>query len=126
MKTHYYTCPCCGFKNLKNGFNSLEICIICYWEDDDVSYAFPYMWWWPNNSLVDEQKKALKKVPENIKEYNGFFRDENWKPLKIENIKFRDKPYIEKWFYESQIVPIRWDTYYERFLEAQKYNPSDN
>jgi hypothetical protein len=125
MKTHYYTCPCCGFKCLEKWFNSQTICHICYWQNDDYSIFFPLRLW-ANFPFIDDQKKILAKIPEEIREFDWYFRHEKWSPLSIEKIKYPDIEYIEKWYYESEIKEMWGDSYYQYFLKAQKYNPSDN
>ena len=38
-----YTCPCCGYKTLEEyPPGTFEICLICYWEDDNVQFENPF------------------------------------------------------------------------------------
>lgn len=129
-----YTCLCCGFKTIER-FNSQEICSICMWQSDYISDYFPLIWWWPNDDLYSEQQKIIIKIPTNIKEIKSFNkskqemiiikRSPNWKPIDIKNIKYRDKPYIEKWYYKDIVQPYYKDLHKNYFEEAQKYNPTD-
>lgn len=37
-----YACPCCGYKTLEEKPpGTLEICEICFWEDDGLQYEDP-------------------------------------------------------------------------------------
>lgn len=126
MKKDKFTCICCWFYTLDDWFWLWEICPICFWEASQFQNIHPLIWWWPNDSLVDEQKKILLKIPTNIKEINGIKRNPRWRPIPIEKIKDKNKPYIEKWHYEENIVPFSWNLREIFYLEAQKYNPTDN
>ena len=41
-----YTCACCGFKTFEEENGSLEICTVCFWQDDAVMNANPDYWGW--------------------------------------------------------------------------------
>lgn len=36
-------CPCCGYRTLKEGWGSFEVCPICWWEDDGQQLANPLL-----------------------------------------------------------------------------------
>lgn len=37
------TCPCCGYLTLVEGGGALEVCPICWWEDDDAQLGNPLL-----------------------------------------------------------------------------------
>ncbi len=62
-----------------------NICLICNWEDDHVQLRFPAMGGGANKeSLYESQQIWIKKIPLEVREYEGHARDKNWRPLRIE------------------------------------------
>ncbi len=81
-----YPCPACGFQTFDSSIGSYDICPICNWEDDEVQHRFPKMRGGANNqSLYEWQQELLKILPAEIEETQGFYRDVNWRPLRIED-----------------------------------------
>lgn len=67
---------------------SYDICSICRWEDDHVQLEFPALRGGANKgSLKEYQDIILMKIPFEIKEYNGFKREPNWRPLHADEVK---------------------------------------
>jgi len=119
---HKYTCKCCWFKSLVQSFWDCDLYNICKWVDTFDWNLYPLSIWINKKSLYEYQLDILKKIPNNIKEYDWYIRDKNWKPINIKEIKNKDKPYIEKWFYNE--IKKDWDYLLKNFEEAQKYNPT--
>ena len=93
-------CPACGFLTIDDDFyGTYDICPICEWEDDQVQLANPACKGGANpESLIDSQKRILRKVPLELKEYKGFIRDKKWRPLnKREIAKFEKEKKIQHW-----------------------------
>ncbi|QFR39278.1 hypothetical protein A9Q91_03515 [Candidatus Gracilibacteria bacterium 28_42_T64] len=132
MENRTYVCPNCGFNDLAGTYS---VCRVCMWEEDLDGKIYPLIATGPNNSLYDEQQKIIKKYPLSIKKTIFFDKYENknfmimrsssWKPIDIGDIKYKDKPFIEKWYYEDYIKSIYGDDYNHLFEEAQEYNPTD-
>ncbi len=81
------TCPSCGFKVFSEPSGSYEICTICNWEDDPVQALDPDIKGGANSlSLREFQDKILKEIPQETKTYQGFEKDQNWKPLRKDKI----------------------------------------
>lgn len=62
QKEELYTCPCCGYKTLKDGNpGSFEICSICYWENDNVQFDEPFYEGGANRvSLYEAQRNFIE------------------------------------------------------------------
>ena len=91
-ENNLFPCPSCGFLMFSEGVGSYEICGICGWEDDDVQLKYPGMRGGANGgSLKEYQDKILKKIPLNIKEYDGNKRDSKWRPLRDAEVINSDK-----------------------------------
>jgi hypothetical protein len=83
-----YPCPVCGFLVLAEPPGSYDICAICDWEDDHVQLAFPDLRGGANKgSLKDYQDRILKEIPIEVKQYKGFQRDPEWRPLYDDEIQ---------------------------------------
>src|ERR1051326_4566586 len=84
-----FTCPCCGYRTLRQSPGNWDICDICFWEDDPVQLLDP---WYPGGankvSLQEAQtnyaaigvseprfKPNVKAVRPNDK------RDPSWRPV---------------------------------------------
>lgn len=81
-----FPCPSCGFLIFDEPFGSYAICSICGWEDDPVQLEHPLLSGGANDvSLLESQQKILKEIPPVIKEYNGYLRDAEWRPLSQED-----------------------------------------
>jgi rubredoxin len=93
MKEKLFVCPSCGFlTNTEQGPGTYDICSVCSWEDDPVQLSYPTMGGGANKeSLKECQEAILEKIPIEKKEFNGFIRDPEWRPLKPEDIKTPDK-----------------------------------
>lgn len=93
-------CPVCGFLTIEDDFyGTYDICPVCEWEDDQVQLANPACKGGANqDSLIESQKRILRKVPLELKEYKGFRRDIKWRPLnKREIAKFEKEKRIQHW-----------------------------
>ena len=42
MSKNRYTCPCCGYRTLKERPGNYSICHVCFWEDDPVQLLDPW------------------------------------------------------------------------------------
>jgi hypothetical protein len=84
-----YTCPCCGYKTLRN-YAEYDICPICKWEDDPPMRDNPYYTGGANGmSLYDAQQKLLKQDKRKIKKRTkNFEKDTEWKSF-IKTIKIQ-------------------------------------
>lgn len=61
---------------------SYDICHICGWEDDHVQLRFPLLQGGANKeSLLEYQTNVLKQIPVDVKDYQGYLRDPEWRPL---------------------------------------------
>lgn len=82
-----YTCPCCGYKTLKEE-HEYNICSICYWEDDWYQFV--------DVDSIGANKVSLREAQKNYLEFGAcdksvlnFVRppgkydvhDIDWKPL---------------------------------------------
>lgn len=77
-----FPCPSCGFLVFDEPAGSYNICPICGWEDDHVQLKYPGMRGGANgHSLFEFQKEFLKEIPVDIRIYQGFQRDPDWRPL---------------------------------------------
>ncbi len=88
-----FTCPCCGFKTLKEKPpGTFEICRVCGWEDDNLQFADPDYSAGANNGLslrewqkgfyeVKAEAKLLFKNLARKSENKWYDFDEDWKPL---------------------------------------------
>jgi len=87
-----FTCPCCGYKTLKEESpGSFYICAVCWWEDDNLQFDDPDSTDGANNGMsLREWQKDFYKVGENEKlvfknlvkpDKKWYEFDENWKPL---------------------------------------------
>lgn len=91
-KRNLFTCPCCGYKTLKEESpGSFYICAVCGWEDDNLQFDNPDYAEGANNGIsLREWQKDFYKVEENEKLIfknlvkpvkDRYEMDENWKPL---------------------------------------------
>ncbi|GAB2812277.1 CPCC family cysteine-rich protein [Ferruginibacter profundus] len=88
-----FTCPCCGYKTLKEKPpGTFEICRVCWWEDDNLQFDNPDSTEGANNGMslrewqkdfyeVEENKKLIFKNLAPVPENKWYDFDENWKPL---------------------------------------------
>jgi hypothetical protein len=108
-----YTCPCCGFKTLYDPF-SYDICKVCNWEDDHLQLEYPALDLGPNDgSLCEEQDRILKSIPVTIKDFNGFSRDEKWRPLHSDECIKPSKPYKNGMDYFNLIGEEQYKYYWK-------------
>lgn len=120
-----HMCPACWFETLSWGLSWYDICPICFWEDDLWWVCNPCYWYWPNlESLLEVQECINKYITIKTKEYHWYKRNLNWKTINIEEIINKEKPFIEKWFYDKVLWNCNNDYYRKLFKEAQKYNPT--
>ncbi|MGB1285631.1 MAG: CPCC family cysteine-rich protein [Aggregatilineales bacterium] len=87
-----YPCPACGFMMFYEPPGSYFICRICIWEDDSSQLKFPMNRFGPNKKSLYEwqHEEALLKVPLEVKTYQGFERDPQWRPLRIDELSILD------------------------------------
>jgi len=90
-----FTCPCCGYKTLKDESpGSFYICRVCQWTDDNLQSDDPdYVEenGTPNDVSLRKAQRNFYKVPDDKKltfenlikpgEVRWYDHDENWKPL---------------------------------------------
>jgi len=87
-KKNLFTCPCCGYKTLKEKPPGIyEICRVCGWEDDHVD---PDYEGGANGGSLRMHQRHFYKVDgdkkltlENLSKPSKYWYefDENWKPL---------------------------------------------
>ena len=59
--TAHFECPCCGFLTLPEPSpGSLEICQVCYWQDDMVGFKSPEI-------AVGSNAVSLKQARQNFR-----------------------------------------------------------
>jgi len=60
-----YKCPCCGYYTLpEESPGSLEICHVCYWQDDSVGFAEP-------SRAVGSNAVSLEEARRNYRRYGA-------------------------------------------------------
>jgi len=99
-------CPACGFLTIgENIFGSYSICGVCGWEDDQVQLSNPTTQGGANQySLLEAQTKALSKIPSQVIEFKGFYRDKKWRPLRPSEVEVaRSHSSQEPWKYKGII-----------------------
>lgn len=85
-----YTCPCCGYKTLdEQPPGTFEICLYCYWEDDNVQFHDPNYEGGANQiSLKAAQRNVLtfgvseECYIKRVDKREQFEKDPNWQPVK--------------------------------------------
>lgn len=93
------TCACCGFATISEKGN-FEICPICFWEDDSVQEADPWLSGGANEpSLYQAQsyfmnfgameERFISKVRS---AHSNEFRNPHWRPLKESDKCFVSTP----------------------------------
>jgi hypothetical protein len=112
------TCACCGYKTIEEKGN-FEICPICYWEDDPVQEADPWVEGGANvPSLFTAQHNyenfgAMEErfVPNIRAARPDDIKDSTWRELTEGDKKFCTTPReIEKaWGTENQISYNYWE-----------------
>lgn len=93
-------CPACGFLTIEDKFyGTYDSCPVCGWKDDQLQLANPACKGGANAiSLIESQKKILRKVPLEFSEYNSFLRDKKWRPLSKEEVeKFSEEKKARRW-----------------------------
>ena len=109
-----YTCMCCWFQTFEDVFSGYEICIICWFQDDFSAIQNPnismHIWW---ESLFQEQRKILLKVPATIQEHKNYLRSTLWTPIVNPEI-----PYFPQWKMDEFLVcyPDIDIQYFEKFI----------
>lgn len=90
MSEKLFTCPCCGYKTLKEEPpGTFDICPVCFWEDDNIQLSDPDYEGGANGvSLRKAQRNFIEKgaCEERLyafveKPEGKYTRDPNWKPL---------------------------------------------
>ena len=77
-----YPCPACGFLVFDKPVGSYEICPVCNWGDDPIQLKHPKLREAANKeSLIEYQESVTQKIPLNIKHFNEYVRDSEWRPL---------------------------------------------
>lgn len=57
-----YPCKCCGFVTLPEPSpGSLEICHVCFWQDDMVGFNHPDEVWGPNAVSLTEARGNFRR-----------------------------------------------------------------
>lgn len=82
------TCPCCGYKTLRER-NNWETCPICKWMDDDLQSIKPDLKGGANKESLREAQKNYKEIGRVSKTFfhleseptSNYEKDKNWKPL---------------------------------------------
>lgn len=87
-----FTCPCCGYKTLKDKSpGSFCICGVCGWTDDNLQFDDPeFVDGTPNDISLRQAQRQFYKAESNKKlSFKNLVRpdvkwyefDENWKPI---------------------------------------------
>lgn len=87
-KRQRFTCPCCGYKTLKDEREG-DICGICAWEDDPYQFGDPDLEGGENSLSLRRAQKNFEEIgasdpeflPSVRKPNERDERDENWRPL---------------------------------------------
>lgn len=82
-----YTCPCCGYKTLRE-LNNWETCQVCKWNDDDIQSFNPDIRG-ANDVSLREAQKNYKEIGRTSKTFyhsdpeptTNYEKDVNWSPL---------------------------------------------
>lgn len=57
-----FTCFCCGNRTLpEKSPGSLEICAVCFWQDDMVGFVHPDQVWGPNTTTLNEARENFRR-----------------------------------------------------------------
>jgi len=83
-----YTCPCCGYKTLRER-NNWESCQVCKWNDDDIQSIRPDLDGGANKESLREAQKNFKEIGRASKHLykshkapiSDYEKDENWMPF---------------------------------------------
>lgn len=83
-----YTCPCCGYKTLRER-NNWETCQVCKWMDDDLQSIIPDIAGGANKESLREAQKNFQEIGRASKTYfhsepepsSNYEKDTNWRPL---------------------------------------------
>lgn len=79
-----YTCPCCGYKTLREEPpGTYEICSICFWEDDEIQFQDPDYEGGANEESLRQYQKAFLSGRVNRELTDNDEKDSNWKPLSL-------------------------------------------
>jgi len=85
-----FTCPCCGYKTLKNKPpGTFEICKICFWEDDSSQFYNPDFKEGLNEISLREAQQNFTKIGACKKRFENYvqkptkndIKDPQWKIL---------------------------------------------
>jgi uncharacterized Zn finger protein (UPF0148 family) len=117
-------CPACGFLTIEDKFyGTYDICPVCGWKDDHAQLANPACKGGANPvSLIEVQKKVLREVPLDFREYKSFMRDKKWRPLSKEEIeKFSEEKKARRWMNKGVISTreVYWVKREERSSSSQ-------
>ena len=88
-----YPCPCCGYLVFEEPPGSLDICPVCWWEDDPIQLADPSCRDGANSCcLIDAQQRFRRRDPQAadpsacVHPRNpAFRRDKAWRPLPMDD-----------------------------------------
>ena len=120
-------CVWCWFKTFNEFLSWWEICPICNYQDS-IMWLFDPFTSDANGglTLIEYQKWTLDNIWYTVNKYqkwkNLYFRDENWKVINEDNFD-KSKIYLPHYYYSYLDNPI--DSFFEKFKEAQKYNPDE-
>ncbi len=87
--TQKYPCPCCGYLMFEEGPGSLEICTICFWQDDIIDLEQMYEPAGPNKLSLEKSQinfAQLGAVEERFVEHvrsvsSESAKESNWRVL---------------------------------------------
>ena len=118
-----FTCPCCGFKSLKNPPGSYDICKFCNWEDDLYQMLEPQTTGGANDVCLIEAQHNFAQYGAYTKQSVQYvtspdepaIRDTTWRPVLQTDFDYskrppsysvlRKLPYKE-WYYWSRTKHI--------------------
>jgi Cysteine-rich CPCC len=103
-----YPCPVCGFYTIgEDMFGSYNICPICNWEDDGFQLANPACGGGANKeSVIDAKKSIINRIPTHMRDYKGYKRDPNWRPLSETEIEIYKKETLLKYWKNKAIMEL--------------------
>jgi len=84
-----FTCPCCGYKNLKEKPpGTYAICAICFWIDDKVQYKNSDFKGGSNEVSLKEAQVNFFKIGANNKRFLQYVRKPTKNDIKDPSWKF--------------------------------------
>jgi hypothetical protein len=62
VNTTRYACPCCGYLTLSEPPGSFDVCLVCFWEDDNVQLENPDYEGGANMRSLNQARANFQKI----------------------------------------------------------------